>query len=210
MRAADAARFSLQTGDPRFLRFGEAANVVANEAGVLRAKLAAGDLRAVRVCTAKIGRVVDDIDELEDRLPKRAACGRSLRPARKAADRLADNIEDVFDDLEDEVEDLRFGGRVGFAGYAPRPVRPAPPVVVCPAPGPAGPGPHALPRLLDLPGPELRPRVRDRPPAPRRDPRHAVRRRVRGRVRRPPAAAGSAAARSSAIAKCGTTPAASA
>ena len=133
VRAASAADFSLRTGDPRFQQFGAAANVVANEAGVLRAKLAAGDITAVRVCTAKIGRVVKDIDKLEDRLPRHAACGRSLRPARKAADRLADGIEDVYDDLEDEVEDLRFG-RVGFAGYAPRPQRPAPPVVVCPAP----------------------------------------------------------------------------
>ena len=142
VRAASAAEFGLRTGDPRFSQFGAAANVLANEAGVLRAKLAAGDITAVRVCTAKIGRVVKDIDKLEDRLPRHAACGRSLRGARKAADRLADGIEDVYDDLEDEVEDLRFG-RVGFAGYAPRPQRPVRPPVVCPAPprpAPACPG----------------------------------------------------------------------
>ena len=133
VRAASAAEFGLRTGDPRFSQFGAAANVLANEAGVLRAKLAAGDITAVRVCTAKIGRVVKDIDKLEDRLPRHAACGRSLRGARKAADRLADGIEDVYDDLEDEVDDLRIG-RVGFAGYAPQPAGPAPPVVVCPAP----------------------------------------------------------------------------
>ena len=134
-RAASAADFGLRTGDPRFLQFGQAANVLANESGVLRAKLAAGDFTAVRVCTAKIGGVVRDIDRLEDRLPKRAQCGRSLRGARKAADRLADGIEDVYDDLEDEVDDLRVVGRVGFAGFASRPVRPAAPsVVVCPTP----------------------------------------------------------------------------
>ena len=145
VRAASAAQFGAQTGDPRFFAFANAANAVAVESGVLREKLAAGDLVAVRVCTAKLGRIVKDVDKLEDRLPRRAACGRSLRAARKAADRLADGIEDTYDDLEDEVEDLRPVRPVGYFAPAPRrPVAPVcpterpvvvtPPVVVCPGP----------------------------------------------------------------------------
>ena len=142
-RGAAAAQFGAQTGDPRFLAFADAAAAVAVQSGEVRAKLAAGDFVAAKICTARLERTVKAVDKLEDRLPRRAACGRSLRGARRAADRLADGIEDTFDDLEDEVRDLcdarpvrhvRFRAPAPAVPFCPpeRPVVVTPPVVVSP------------------------------------------------------------------------------